>query len=366
MKKIVSILENIILGFILLAVLQAFFEDFAVVQGWSLSIRKLIVFFGFLFDLIFSIEFLVRSIVMAKQKKFTRYFLFERGWIDFLSSLPLLFFVSGPAVLLSAKSGNRILNLLKIIKAIRVAKILRLIRILKIFGKIQNAQSKMAQRHIAEISTTGVVAIILVLIFSYSLNMLSVDSLKNNYVHQYETLLSNTVRFANEYDFQTKNFVETVLVKNPGILYFGMYGKNFYSSLKKNGYPEHFSKSEYKKINFYPINVILDLRSFAKKQSQINLAFFFAIVVMILFYLFIYTRIFAQSVSDVVYVMLRGMREEDYNYNVKLSPIFEEEEIFQLAKFYNEKYLPMKNKELLLSKKKKTNSKLSLDDFMKF
>jgi len=170
MKKY-KLLENFIFLCIILVLVQTFLEDFSVVRSWSVDKRNILIISGFVFDLIFSIEFVVRSIANGVNRKFTDYFVNRRGWVDFLSSFPLLFLNSGPSLLIFltgvntvSLAGFGIMNALKVVKAIRVTRILRLIRIIKIFGKIHNTESAMAQHHTSVITTISVFSIILTLI----------------------------------------------------------------------------------------------------------------------------------------------------------------------------------------------------------
>ncbi len=168
MKKLSGFFENFIFIAIILVIIQTFLEDFSSYKSWSVLIRNILLISGFILDFIFTIEFIVRSSVNARNKKFIEYFWYNRGWIDLLSSIPLLLLNSGPAlyVILSGDvyllaEGVGVLNVFKIIKAIRVARILRLIRIVKIFGKIHNTDSPMTQHHTALITSSAVFSIII-------------------------------------------------------------------------------------------------------------------------------------------------------------------------------------------------------------
>ncbi len=95
------------------------------------------------------------------------YLLKQRGWIDFLASIPLLLLNSFPhALALLAGAGllsglGSFLNTLKVIKAIRIARILRLLRVIKLFRGIRYARSPMAQRHLSTITTIAVSILVL-------------------------------------------------------------------------------------------------------------------------------------------------------------------------------------------------------------
>jgi len=198
MKKLVAVAENLIMGLIILAVAQAFMDDYAVIRGWNVSVRRFLLILGFIFDIIFTVEFAMRTVIHARKKSFIMYFFYQRGWVDLCSSvLPLIGSIAGLAN--PAEGSSRFANLLKMIKAIRVAKVLRLIRVLKIFGKIENVQSKMAQRHLAGITSIAVTAVLLVLLFFYPMNMTTLKNLKDMKIQKYEDLLLNMKNFSNKY-----------------------------------------------------------------------------------------------------------------------------------------------------------------------
>jgi len=167
--KVVKFFELLIFAAILLVLIQTFLEDFAICASWQVNIRRILIITGFAFDLFFTIEFLVR-LYWAMVGRKVKYYLFnERGWIDFLASIPLLMFNSGPALLSLLASGTIIIslsgifNILKVLKAIRIARILRFLRIIKIFKNIKYAESPMAQRHIARILSLCVTTFVIIL-----------------------------------------------------------------------------------------------------------------------------------------------------------------------------------------------------------
>ena len=84
---------------ILLVLIQTFVEDLAVLLGWSWTVRKILIFSGFGFDLFFSLEFITRYFSALRKGKAVKYMFQERGWVDLIASLPLLFLSSGPEVL---------------------------------------------------------------------------------------------------------------------------------------------------------------------------------------------------------------------------------------------------------------------------
>jgi hypothetical protein len=181
MKKLTKVLDNILLIIILLSVVQLVLGDLGIIYwGDSKLFRQSMVYSAFLFDLIFSIEFIARSISALSRKGFKDYFFYNRGWVDLLASLPLLLFNSGPLLFIElfqhTETGARsIVNLLKLIKAIRVTRILRVLRLLKIFGRIENVFSNMVQHHIASVSSIMVVTSIVIFMLLHFGNFIAFD-----------------------------------------------------------------------------------------------------------------------------------------------------------------------------------------------
>lgn len=163
MKKILKIVDAVLLTAIVLSVAQIIVDDIGVMNAWDTNFQDSMIVSGFVFDLLFSIEFIIRTIAALQKKEFKKYFFYQNGWIDFLASLPLLLLNSGPQLVLlvftHTETGMRsIANLLKIIRAIRVTRILRVLRLLKIFGHIENAFSTMVQHHVSVISSMIVIS----------------------------------------------------------------------------------------------------------------------------------------------------------------------------------------------------------------
>lgn len=272
MKKLGKVLDNILLFLILLSIVQVVVDDLSVMYAFSERISLYMLFAGVGFDLIFSIEFIVRSIAALKNKRFGIYFIYEKGWIDLIASLPLLLLNSGPATVAyftagSVSASRTVFSSLKVIRAIRVTRILRLLRLLKIFGKIENTESKMNQRHVSTIAAYFVTVSVAVYAIMSAAGLLNLSD---------------------------------------------------------------------------PI-----------VNAQVSLTFTAILIVNVFAVAFFYSRQFAQTIGDPIYVMKRGMREDDYNFAVKIKKPLADEEIFELAETYNSVWLPMKQRIQAIRERKK-------------
>jgi len=77
-------------------------------------------------------------------------------------------------------------------------------------------------------------------------------------------------------------------------------------------------------------------------EARVSLTFTIVAIANVLMISLLYGRHFAQNISDPIYVMKRGMIEDDYNFTVKSKKPYKDEEIFELAEAYNTLWLPMK------------------------
>ncbi|MDR1932780.1 MAG: ion transporter [Spirochaetales bacterium] len=126
MKRNVRYLFGAALVFLALA--EVLCEDLAALSGLSVSVRRLLVCAGFLFDLFFTAQFLVGLYTASLNRKTRRYFAGEGGWIDFLAAVPLLVLYSGPAMFGIAAGGVCLLP-----GVLRMSAGLRFLRFLKLF-----------------------------------------------------------------------------------------------------------------------------------------------------------------------------------------------------------------------------------------
>jgi len=114
------------------AVVQTFFEDFAVLAGWDIRARIAVLFAGAAFDLFFTVEFLSRLYGALASGRTRHYLIGERRWVDFAASVPPLMLASGPVILAfyagapAATGVAGAVTLLRLAHALRLARVLRL------------------------------------------------------------------------------------------------------------------------------------------------------------------------------------------------------------------------------------------------
>lgn len=345
-----SALEGVVIVAIILVLIQTFLQDLAVLLGWAWDTRRVLLIIGFAFDLFFTIEFLVRLYYAILDRSAGRYFWRERGWIDFLASIPLLLLNSGPAVLALAAGGASVvgmggmMNVLKVVKAIRIARILRLLRVLKVFTTIKNTESPMAQRHMANIATLSVSVIVLTMVayvgVSQAVNMpsLAADS------------RSNSIRAAafidsrNLTDPDQSELLRDYVASRPSILLVKSDAETRFTRHEDGYYDEYFGPGDYGYLRSGDVGVFFDLRPLNAEEAKQNLSYFVMIVILVLFVLLFYSPHFALTVTDPIHVMRRGFSERGHNLEVRILERYRSDDIFRLAELYNSVYLPMKDR----------------------
>ncbi len=361
------IFEHFIFLCIILVIIQTLLDDISVLQMWPVEYRNILLISGFAFDFIFTVEFLVRSIYSASHKRFINYFWYRRGWVDLMSSVPLLLLNSGPAlyILLSGDThqiamGIGVLNILKVIKAIRVTRVLRLVRIVKIFGKIHNTESPMAQHHTATVTTIAVFsAILTLLVFSFASGPLS--TVVDDRIDQTKRSIDVIESLQNIEKYNREELINQHLSHIPYIMHVAV-NDAAVLPLDNEKLNTYYTYNDYSRIEYRGYTVFLSLIDINSKQSLNSIQNFFVIIVIVLGFTFVYTRHFAQNVTDILHILNLGLRKKDYNLQIKINPYYKDHEVFRLAQFYNEAYLPAKLKRM----DKEKNQSLSMKDLLKF
>jgi len=352
MKRIGDFFESLVIIVIIVALVHTFLEDLSILSGWTVAARRWIIWAGLSIDVIFTIEFFCRLYLALAKGQAAEYLFRQRGWIDFIASIPLLVFNSLPSALaLLAGAGlvtglGSFLNVLKVIKAVRIARILRLLRVIKLFRRIRYARSPLAQRHIAMITTISVTVLVgwvllanlmggLGVIPGLEKPFLSAQGERARYLAQSGTdslAVSARAREVAALD-------PTLLVARPegGSTSWTRYDDDYYTT--------HFLAGDYEYFNVNGVESFFDGRPVAEATAREGIVFFVAILLSVVGYLLLYSPRFALDITDPIHVMKRGMEEGGYNLEVKIPPRREEDDIFELARLYNSVFLPLKDRE---------------------
>jgi len=341
-------LESLVIVVIFLVLVQTFLEDFAVLDGWPWHLRKLLVFTGLGFDAFFAAEFLTRLFTAMSRRRVKQYLLHERGWIDFFASVPLLLLNSGPTsyALLIGGTGylgiGGFLNVLKVVKAVRIARILRLMRVLKIVKQLKYADSTMAQRHVAKVTTTAIAVFVFsILAFSVAAPFINLPTIDAEYLRRHMTTAE---LIEDRFDRGDPEAAVSIAQKSGDVLLIKESGETVFSRHDNHYYKTNFGPGDYRHLERGKYGIFFDVRTMNAHQAKDNLLYFGIVVLLVIIFLLVYSPHFALTVSDPIHVMNKGFEDKSYNLEVKVPKQFADDDLFKLAKNYNEVYLPLKDR----------------------
>jgi len=348
MKIIKQFLETIVMLAIALVIVFTFVEDLAAYLMWDWNIRRILLFIGFGFDLFFTLEFIFRYFSSIARGDTAEYLVHRRGWVDFIASVPLLLFNSGPSVyfLLSGAAfagGVGVLNILKVIKAVRVARILRMLRVLKIFRSIKSIDSVMTQRHLTRIISTVVVSIIFIMFTGsilFSGNFLSspATDLMNRNPSKISKLLEDQGDAKND-------LIKSLVMIRDDILLVKSDNQTLFTRYTDSQYEDNFGPGDFMYVQSGKTEVFFDLRYKNATDALPGMLLLLTIVFAVLILMLVYSPHFAMTISDPVFVMLKGMRDKDYNLEVDIPDRYKHDDIFRLSAVFNDKFLTLKARE---------------------
>ncbi len=378
---ILKILEGFINLVIFISILQILFEDIAIIRGLNPKLKIILMFVGFGIDIIFSLEFIIRSILSIKGRGFINYIFYQYGWIDFLCSIPLLLMNSLPSFILFitsktlSKTSVGFIKIVRIIRAIRITRILRILRVLKILKNLQNANSKMAQNHLSQILVIFIFSLLLSLIGYSFISDFSVNKMVEKQIETYQFALLGYNQIINDLHVNSRyEELNQVLAKikssflaDSKILSVELtnlppqFKLDNMTVYKNNNFDYLVNNFSSEQINSGFFNLKFSTQYFENLRIGVELLVFVAIILGSILFIFIYLKNFVSRISDIVYVIFKGIKHKDYYLMVKIPEQYKDEEIFEFAKFYNDIYLPAKRK---LYQKSEQVSKISIDDLM--
>lgn len=297
-----SFWESFIMVMILIAIAQIFLEDISRLGNWKIPLRKSLIIIGFLLDFIFTVEFIIRSILSRKVHGWIHYFKAEKGWVDLFSSVPLMLFNSGPIMIgmffpgvLIALPFLGVLNILKITKILRIARVLRLLRVLKIF-KVTQEEAEKSGKQLTRAISISIVAITLVLIVSpifskLYYNMDNSVKLKNQ---KYVALLQDWYNSYRRGNINRINYLSTTFQEDKDVLYLYQTGRTAVNHLGSSEppskvIPNTYFYTDYKVLKYLQFKLYYSIREIVKENARINLLIETIIIVMILGMLIFYS-----------------------------------------------------------------------------
>ena len=348
--KIKYYFERFIILAIILALVHSFLDEYSRIEHWSVSARKIILLIGLAFDFIFSIEFIVKLIFAAKEKRVSVYLKQKRGWADFCTSLPVLL-LSLPSVYF-AFSGQPgcdpsafFCNILFFLKDARAARLLRFMRIIKLFGKIKISSSPMAEHHVSVICTAVVFAMVCCF-FIFSLFATPISRKVIDRAQFFDESISTIKYLENKTKISYIEIAKKLFTDEKNLLKLSHKDEIIISRISDEKFIEYYTNEDYAQIDnrgFVLQYSVIDLN---RELACSNIIFFIIILVASISIIVFYKKHFIFTISDVIDVVNKGFKSRQYNEPVIIRKEYEEDEVFKLAKFYNEAYLPAKLKRI--------------------
>ena len=297
----------------------------------------------------FTVEFIVRLGRARARGGAGTYLAREFGFIDLLSSIPLLLFVSGPLVYATYFSGSigffaplGALSFLKALKVIRAVRILRFLRTLKLFGKTK-ARYNMTSRYVARVLVIVISVMILALIgFSFvdSGNVIQSRALEA------EKIVENYIRGEDSPRF------DLIMSGTDSVLFVEQGAQVLYQSIDREEFDDHFLPDDFFTSSLGGYEITFSTKDRTELQAFINLLVYSMIVAVIAAVATLFRRFFNRHVSSSVGVMLKGFKTETYSTPVRVRKQASDLEIYDLAEQYNKKWLPVKRRIVEIKKSK--------------
>jgi hypothetical protein len=346
-----DIFEKLIVILIIFSVIQIFLDEFGRFDLWSVLVRNSLTLAGFFFDSIFSIEFIIRSILAYKKNDALRYIKYGRGWIDFLSSFPLLL-LDLPAVYLlfsgnveESPAASALLAITIFIYDIRITRILRFVRIAKMFGKLPMAASPMTKHHTSAVSAIVIFTIICSLAFSSLLGSNHAHKIVER-THFFDESVSLIKYLESKSKISYNDVAKKMFAEDKNLLNLSYKNDIIISRISDEKFEEYFSRGDYATVNNRGFVLQFSIVDLNREEAHNNIICFFIIILVSFSVMFIYGRHFAATVSSVISKIIMGFRSRQYSEQVNIRDEFDQDEVYKLAKFYNDVYLPAKLKSI--------------------
>lgn len=340
--------ENFFLVVIIFSIIQLFLEEFATIGNWLVSTRHILIYIGFAFDLIFTIEFIIRLIVSSKKGGIGIYLKYQRGWIDFLASVPLLLFYSGPMVYYISRivqvtmvSQLVTFKTLKLIRIIRISRILRLLRILKIFGKISKSAAKMVKHHVATVATTALASLIIGLFLIHLLFSLlgwpGLEFFGMQRSKQYSKMIDKAVVLAGQFNIEINQALNLLFATDKRILSLTHNQQDIIKKYELGEMLSRYDLNDLMVIEKDRISLWFEVSDVNKYIAKTNIEIFLLVLFILAGILFFYSRHFVKYVALPLDAVGQKITDPSYSPQLDIKEAYKEDEVYQILNTLDKK-----------------------------
>lgn len=199
----------------------------------------------------------------------------------------------------------------------------------------------MVQRHSAKIVTTAVSSIILpITVLSFLVSFIHMDDVENHFTESH--LESARYIAASPELYENPDKLDMFCSGQTSFLIIRHNGKLLYTKMDQETYDRQFGKSDYAFLEEGAFEFFVDLKPLNRTQSWSNLVIFITVLFVVGMLMLFYSPYFAINVSDPVNIMRKGMSEKGYHLQVAIPENLKDDDLFVLARYYNEEFLPLK------------------------
>ncbi|TVQ34979.1 MAG: hypothetical protein EA384_16865 [Spirochaetaceae bacterium] len=276
MKKSAAFFEGIIIVAVVLVVVHFCAEELAVILRVAWQQRIILLYIGLGLDIVFTIDFLVRSYFALLRGAMGRYFFAGRGWIDLLASIPLLVLVSGPAMLAVAAGSatvagfSRVANVIEIARAIRTGRVLRLLRLVKL---VPHRRDREAAEATSRAATVAVAAVVIAgLIAGVMPIWFETQSLEERTEIRFDTIARH-VDEGNLVQPAGQAMLASLVALEPGLLVVQDGDRRVYSRYSADYYRHNLGPHDYLLIESGDIGIYFDIRPMHAASARTNLTY---------------------------------------------------------------------------------------------
>lgn len=319
-KQQYSIWEFFAIFIIALGLLQFALEEISVISDFPARIRQSIFIIGFIFDIFFLFEFIIRLFNALKNRKLVKYFFSNFGILDLLSSLPVLICFSIPIMInLLNLNFNFIIEPITEFSNLTLLKFPKLsLTIIGLMCLFPVPKNKTHNKIITKkIIMKGIFIGIFLIILGFILVRMFLPVLEQNIEKRkanYKKILTQTYHYLENSDEHklryektdnyTKEYIHNIFSGWDDFILLEIkkanedkWGNSYviYSKYSEKEFRNKFLQSDIYNTDFLHLRILFTNYPFQKKIAKLNLMIFFIISLFVLFYPILYGRVFTKK-----------------------------------------------------------------------
>ena len=228
---------------------------------------------------------------------------------------------------------------------IRLVRTLRFLRVLKLLRRARTVDTVMARRHVSRAASLAVCTAVCALLLS---SLLAPESGAGGTEAAWDARQARTAARLVEAgpDPAALSRALGALQESEGsLLLVRLEGRPLFARHEDGYFRRYFAPGDYAYLRKEALEIFFDERPLSRGQARESLPFHLLVLLLALAFLLLYGPHFAWTVCDPLRVMRRGLRETGHGRPVEIPERYREDEVFLLARAYNERCLPAREGE---------------------